>query len=167
VSPRPDIGAVLEPGEDLLWSGHPRPGRRVPRHALLRAFLMFAATPPLLLVAGYIAIYRGDLLIWNGAVLALVTLAALVTWLGLRITVLDRRRARARDRRTAYAITPRRVLAVTGPYMAEVPLGPGAVFAQVGDTITIASGTDSIRFERLADAAAVRSLLDARTEGMP
>ena len=41
------------------------------------------------------------------------------------MTLLDRRRARARDARTAYAITDRRVLALAGPYTAEVALGPG------------------------------------------
>lgn len=167
MNPRPDIAALLEPGEELLWTGHPSPGRPVPRHARRRAVLMFAATPALLLVAGYLAIYRGHLPGWNAAVLGLVTLAALLTWLGLRITVLDRRRARARDRHTAYAITTRRALAVTGPYAAEVPLAPGASVAQASAALEIKSANGRVQFERLDDAAAVRTILDARTEGTP
>lgn len=165
MSPRPDISSVLEPGEELLWTGHPLPGRRVPARAGILAALAFAATLLVVAAAWYLALFRGHIPAWNRAVFGLVTLAALLSYVGLRVTILDRRRARARDRRTAYAITSRRAVAVTGPYTAEVPLGPGARLSHADDTVTIASQTGSVRFERLDDAASARAILEARIEG--
>ena len=79
--------------------------------------------------------------------------------MGLKLTLLDRRYARSRDRRTAYAITDRRVLSLAGPYRTEVALGP-ALSAEIrSGGLDIAAGETRLRLDRLDDAKAVREIL--------
>jgi len=162
---RPDIAAQLAEGETLLWQGHPTPGRRVPLRASIAGIVFFAAAIGLVLLAGWVEIYHGHELAWRLAVYLMVTTAAFCTYLGLRLTVLDRRRARARDARTAYAITDRRALVLAGPYRADVALGPGVTVDHSGDTLVIGGSDSGVRFDRLDDAGAARDILMARTGG--
>lgn len=165
MSDRPDIAAALAPGETLLWQGHPQPGRRVPVRATLIATALYAGTAVLLVIAWYLAIYRGDAPQTRLVAFGLIGTAAFLTYLGLRITLLDQRRTRARDSRTAYAVTDRRVLMLAGPYRAEVALGPGVSVSRSGDALTIIGPEARLRFERLDDAAHARDILLARMEG--
>ncbi|GKY86300.1 hypothetical protein [Sinisalibacter aestuarii] len=165
MSARPDIAAQLAPGEALLWSGHPRPGRRVPLKATAFAAALFTATLLLAVLSWYVAIFRGHLPGSRPLVLGILTLAALFTYAGLRLTVLDRRRARARDGRTAYGITPRRALALTGPYLTELALRPGVAVSLRGGTVIVSDEDATLRFERLDDGAAARDILIRQIEG--
>lgn len=162
---RPDIAADLEPGEKLLWQGHPEPGRRIPLRATITAAVFFIVTVVLLAVAWYFAIRHGSSTQTRLVAYGLIGSAAFFTFLGLRVSLLDLRRARARDRRTAYAITDRRALLVAGPYNSEVRLIPGVAVKRFDDSVTIEGETARIRFERLDAAAAARDILIAQIEG--
>lgn len=165
MSARPDVAAVLEPGETILWQGQPEPGRRLPVRATAFAGLSFAATLFLLMFAWYLEIWWGHVPHWHLAVIGVIGTAAFFTFLALRISLLDRRRARARDAHTAYAITNRRALMLAGPYRDEVPLMPGVTVNRTGDSVTILGKQARLRFERLDDARAARDILCARIEG--
>ena len=165
MSARPDIASALDAGETLLWQGHPRPGRSVAPGARRRGALLLLATPVLLVAAGWIAIAEPHALLLRLVVYLLITTAALATYFALRVTVLDRRRARAHDARSAYAITDRRALAVAGPYRAAVPLGAGVRVKVSGDRLDISGPDGHVRFERLDDAGAARDILMARIGG--
>lgn len=161
----PEIARALEPGEKLLWQGHPEPGRRVPLRATLIAALLFFLTLVLLAFAWYLAIWHNDRQQIRLIAYGLIGSGAFFTYLGLRFTVLDRRRARARDKRTAYAITDRRALLVAGPYNAEVRLTPGVAVKRFGESVAIEGENARIRFERLDDATSARDILIAQIEG--
>lgn len=161
-----DITDALAPGETLLWSGGPRPGRRMPRKAARIAIALYAATAGLMGIAWYLALAKGGGNGWQVVVLVLVALSALLTTLGLRITLLDQRRARSRDRNIGYAVTSERALVIARPYRSEVRLGPETSVTMDGGVITVSGGGKTVRFERLDDAPAVRDILLARiTEG--
>ena len=159
MSDRPDIAAALGPGEQLLWQGQPQPGRRVPVRATIYATLFGLLTAVLLLVSWFLAVWHSDMPNVRAIVFGLIAVAALFTFFALRITLLDQRRARARDRQSAYAITDARALAIAGPYRAEVVLGPGVSVKRAGDTLSIAGNTDSLHFERLDDAREAQNIL--------
>lgn len=165
MSERPDIAAKLAPGEALLWQGQPEPGRRVPLRATVYASVLGGLTAVLLLASWFVAVWHATMPNARIIVLGLIVAAALATFFALRLTLLDRRRARARDKRTAYAITDRRALVLAGPYLTEVALGPETEVKRLGDTLRISRGETSLRFERLSDARAAQSLLTARLEG--
>lgn len=162
---RPDIAARLAPEEVLLWQGQPEPGRRVPLRATIIAAVFGTITAVLLLMSWFLAIWHSDMPNVRAIVFALIAAAALLSFFTLRLTLLDRRRARARDKRTAYAITDRRALVLAGPYLTEVALGPETEIKRLGDTLRISQGETSLHFERLSDARAAQRLLAARLEG--
>jgi len=165
MSARPEVAAALGAGETLLWQGQPEPGRRLPVRATAFAGLCFAATLLLLVLAWYLEIWWGHVARWHLAVFGVIGTAAFFTFLALRISLLDRRRARARDAHTAYAITNRRALVLAGPYRAEVPLGPGVGVSQTGDSVTILGSGQKLRFERLDDARTAQGILITQIEG--
>lgn len=165
MSNRPDIPAALAPGETLRWQGFPQPGRRIPVRAAVFASIFFMATVLLLVFAWYLAIFKQTVPGIHLVVYGLIGSAAFLTYLGLRLSLLDRRRARARDARTAYGVTDRRALVRAGPYTAEVALTPGVVVRRSGDSLTIEGKTSAVRFERLNDAPAARDILIAQIEG--
>lgn len=170
MSARPDIDTLLQPGETLLWQGHPMRGRPTAGRANLLASLAYVLTFACGLTAWYFGIYRfyepGTKLI----VYALIATAAFATYWGLRITWLATRRARARDARTAYAITDRRALTLAGPYDAEVALGPTVTVTLREiprsrgklSQLVITGDKGALTFDRLADAAAARDTLMAQ-----
>lgn len=162
MSGRPELTASLSEGETLLWQGHPRPGRQVSFRANLLGVMFYAATIALALFAWWLEIYWGHVPLWRLAVYFVVAVSAFSFYLGLRVTLLDRRRARARDARTAYAITDRRALVVAGPYKADIALDPGVSAEVRGDTLLIEGEAAKLRFERLDDAAKARDTLLAR-----
>lgn len=159
MSDRPDIAAALAPGEQLLWQGAPKRGRPTPLRATLIASLLYLATLILLLVAWYVEVFHGQNAEMHLVSYGLVGSAAFATFLGLRLSLLDRRRARARDARTAYGITDKRALALAGPYESAVPLTPGLTAEAKGSTLTITGPGGQLRFERLTDAAEARKIL--------
>ncbi|MEZ5721699.1 MAG: hypothetical protein R3D59_08530 [Paracoccaceae bacterium] len=159
MSDRPDIASRLHEGENLLWQGHPKPGRRISTRAGAIGALFYAAAMALLLFAWWLEIYWGHVPTWHLAVYGVIGTAAFCTFVGLRITLLDRRRARSRDARTAYAITDRRVLALFGPYITEIALGPEVHTELAGGGVNVEKGGASIRFERLSDAKSVHGIL--------
>ena len=159
MSDRPDIAAHLHPGEDLLWQGHPKPGRRISTRANTVGALFYAAAMALLLFAWWLEIYWGHVPAFHLAVYGVIGTAAFCTFVGLRITLLDRRRARSRDARTAYAITDKRVLALFGPYKTETALGPETHTELAGGGINVEAGGSSIRFERLSEPKATYAIL--------
>jgi hypothetical protein len=166
MSDRPDIAAALEPGETLLWRGFPQPGRRIPVRATVFAAIYAAATLILLLFAWYLEVWWGHVPQWHLMVFGLIGTAAFFAFLALRVSLLDRRRARARDRRTAYGITDRRALALAGPYRSEVRLVPGVTVKRFADSVTVEGETARLRFERLDDAGAARNILASQIEGI-
>ena len=164
---RPDITTELAEGEDLLWQGHPKPGRPISRRATFAGVLLYTATILLLLFAWWLEIYKGHLPGVRLAVYGVIGTAAFLTFVGLRVTLLDRRRARARDARTAYAITDRRVLALAGPYRAEVALGAGLRAEVKAGGLTVDGPQTRLRLDRLRDAKAARDILLAQIGGTP
>jgi len=165
MSARPDIAATLDADETLLWQGHPKPGRTTSLRASALGASLYLATLALAVLAWWLEIFHGHVVAWRLVVYLLVAAAALCTYLALRLTLLDRRRARARDARTAYAITDRRALIVAGPYRAEVALGPEVTAKVSGAALEIEDAAARLRFERLDDAAAARDILMAATGG--
>lgn len=165
MSVRPDLTAELNEGETLLWKGHPMSGRPLPRRKQGMAALFFVAALLAIAVAGALASLEAPTPAQGLAVYALVGAAGFFTYAGLRASLLERRRAHARDRHTTYAITDRRALLRAGPFGGEVVLEPGVTARAEGDVLTI-SGTDAqLRFERIADAASVRDIIETRTGG--
>ncbi len=162
---RPDIQADLAEGETLLWQGHPKPGRPVSRRANLTAVLLYSATIAFLLFSWWLEIYKGHLPGVRLVIYGLIGTAAFTTFIGLRVTLLDRRRARARDARTAYAITDRRVLARAGPYMAEVGLGPGVRAEIRMGGVNVVGPEARLRLDRIADPKTAHDILVAEIEG--
>lgn len=165
MSLRPDISAALGPGETLLWQGAPKPGRPAPRRDSLIAALLYLAAAAVLVFAWYLEIFWGHVPALHLAVFGLIGTAAFFTWLGLRLTVLNSRRARARDARTAFGITDRRAIVLIGPHTAALDLGPGMTAEATGDTLTISGPEGRLRFERLDDAGAARDTLTRQIEG--
>lgn len=165
MSARPDITSALAADETVLWQGHPRPGRPVSLRANLFGVLSYLATIALALFAWWLEIYWGHEAHWRLAVYFVVASSAFFFYLGLRVTLLDRRRLRARDARTRYAITDRRALVLAGPYTAEVDLAPVVTATVRGDTLIIEGADATLRFERLDEAAEARDILLARTGG--
>ena len=161
MSERPDITAALAEGEKLLWQGHPKPGRPISHRASLIGVLFYTATIALLLFAWWLEIYKGHLPGVRLSLYGLIGTAAFFAFVGLRITLLDRRRARARDARTAYGITDRRVLALAGPYTAEVALGPGVRAVIKAGGVNVEGQGAKIRLDRLKDAKAAHDILVA------
>lgn len=164
---RPDIAVHLHDGERLLWQGHPSAGRRLSARANTLGAIFYAATAVLLLFAWWLEIYWGHVPAYRLAVYGVIGTAAFATFLGLRVTLLDRRRARARDGRTAYAITDRRVLALFGPYTSEIPLGPEVHVERAGGGINVETPGEFIRLERLGDAKAAHRILTEAIEAKP
>ncbi len=165
MSARPDIAAVLDADEALLWRGHPSAGRRSTAKATALGALFYVATIAFVILGWWVEIFRGHVPVWHLVVYAVIAAAAFTAYLGLRVTLLDRRRARARDARTAYAITDRRALAIAGPYRSEVRLGPEVTADLSGDLLLIDGPAAHLRFERLDDAARARDILNARIRG--
>ena len=159
---RPDIAAALAEGEELLWQGHPKPGRPVSSRANLIGVVLYSGTIVLLLFAWWLEIYWGYVPAFRLAVYGVIGTAAFLTFIGLRVTLLDRRRARARDKRTAYAITDRRVLALAGPYTAEVALGPEVRVDLKAGGVNVEGPDAKVRLDRLADAKAAQDILLAQ-----
>jgi hypothetical protein len=167
MSERPDITAELAAGETLLWQGHPKPGRPISPRANIIGALLYAATAALMLFAWWLAIYWGHLPAVRLAVYGVIGTAAFSTFVGLRLTLLDRRRARARDRRTAYGITDRRVLVLAGPYRSEVALAPGVRAEVKAGGINIEAPETKLRLDRLSDAKAAREIIMGQIGGRP
>lgn len=162
---RPDIAAALGPGETLLWQGAPKPGRPAPIRARTVAALLYAGTTALAAFAWYLEIFWGHVPAFHLAVFGVIGAAAFLTWLGLRLTVLNSRRARARDARTAYGISDRRALTLAGPYTAALPIGPDLGVEAQGGTLILTGPEGRLCFERLDDAAAARDILMRQIEG--
>ncbi len=165
MSERPDITAALDTDETLLWQGHPKPRRPVSRRANIVATLLYLVTIALLLFCWWLEIYWGHVTGTRLAIYGLIGAAAFATYVGLRITLLDRRRARARDARTAYAITDRRVLALAGPYRAELALGPDLRARIRAGGINVDGPEGHIRLDRLSDPKAAHQILQRAIEG--
>ncbi|HCQ64893.1 MAG TPA: hypothetical protein DIU07_06875 [Rhodobacteraceae bacterium] len=165
MSERPDITAALAEGEQLRWQGHPKPGRPVSHRASLIGVLFYSGTIALLLFAWWLEIYKGHLPGVRLSIYGVIGTAAFLAFVGLRVTLLDRRRARARDARTAYAITDRRVLALAGPYTAEVSLGPGVRAELKAGGVNVEGPGAKIRLDRLKDAKAAQGILLAEIGG--
>ncbi len=165
MSGRPDISTALEEGEVLLWQGHPKRGRPISRRASLIGVLFYTGTIALLLFAWWLEIYKGHLPGVRLFLYGVIGTAAFFTFVGLRITLLDRRRARARDARTVYGITNRRVLALAGPYAAEVPLRPGVRAEIKAGGVNVEGSGAKIRLDRLKDAKAAHDILVAEIGG--
>ncbi len=165
MSKRPDIAARLEAGETLVWQGHPKPGRRAPLRVVGYAALLAFGSFALLLVAGWVELFQAPSPAWRLTIYLLIASAAFLTYFALRITVLKTRRDRARDAHTAYAITDRRALTLSGPYAAELPVGSDTTADLTGDRLIIQSGADSLRFDRLTDAAAAQDILMRQIQG--
>lgn len=165
MSPRPDITAVLAEGERLLWQGHPKPGRPISRRANLIGALLYAATIALLVFAWWLGIYKAHIPWVRLSIYGVIGTAAFLTFAGLRVTLLDRRRARARDARTAYAITDRRVIALAGPYSAEIPLAPGLGATVRAGGLDVEGAGARLRLDRLDDPKAARAILVAELGG--
>lgn len=159
MSQRPDIAAALSEGETLLWQGHPKRGRPVSHRGNILGALFFGLSLGLMVFAWWLAIYWGHLAVWRLAVYGVIGTAAFLMFVSLRVTFLDRRRARSRDARTAYAITDRRVMALAGPYRAEIPLGPDVQATHRAGGVDIARADSRIRFDRLADAKQAHDIL--------
>jgi len=162
MSPRPDITAALDAGETLLWQGAPRPGRPTPARRQAIAAGLYALSLALTAGAWYLAVFRLHSAEIQLLAYALVAAAAFATFAGLRVSALATRRARARDARTAYAITDRRALTLSGPYRAEVRLAPGLRIARDGQRLDITGDKGTLSFDRLADADAAHDILLAR-----
>lgn len=158
---RPDITLSLAEGEQLLWQGHPKPGRPISARANLIGALLYALAIGLLLFAWWLEIYKGHLQGVRLSIYGIIGTAAFLTFVGLRVTVLDRRRARARDARTAYGITNRRVLVLAGPYTAEVSLGPEVRAKVKAGGVNVEGPEARIRLDRLSDAKAAHEILMA------
>lgn len=167
MSTRPVVSAALEAGEVLLWEGHPRPGRPASFRANVFGAALYACAFLLVLGAWWLEIFQGHMPQWRLVVYLLVSTAAFCTYLGLRLTLLNRRRARARDAATAYAITDRRALALAGPYHAEVGLGPEVSVRARGTTLVVEGPEARVAFERLDGAEQARDILLARIEDSP
>lgn len=161
MSERPDIAATLAEGERLLWQGHPKPGRPTSARSALLGILFYSATTALMLFAWWLEIYKGHLPGVRLAIYGVIGTAAFFTFIGLRVTLLDRRRARARDARTSYAITDRRVLALAGPYTAEIDLGPDVRAEVKAGGVNVEAPEAKIRLDRLADPKAAHDILVA------
>jgi len=162
---RPDITKALAEGERLLWQGHPKPRRPISRRANLIGTLLYAGTIALLVFAWWLEIYWGHVPAFRLSVYGVIGTAAFLTFMGLRVTLLDRRRARARDARTAYAISDRRVLALAGPYTTEVKLGPGVKAVVKSGGLNVEGPEAKLRLDRLQDAKAARDILLAEIGG--
>ncbi|SMH48142.1 hypothetical protein SAMN05661107_1964 [Maritimibacter sp. HL-12] len=160
----PDVSAVLDPGETLLWQGRPRPGRPISLRSKRLGAALFLGSLLLLFLALWLEIFLGHTPQWRLVVYLLVSTAAFCTYLGLRLTLLDRRRARARDAATVYAITDRRALVLAGPYRAEVGLGPEVSVQGQGATLFVEGPEARLAFERLDAAEQARDILLARIE---
>lgn len=165
MSKRPDISEALEADETLLWSGYPKPGRPVSGRALLLSMIFSATTIVLLAFGWWLEIFWGHVPVWRITVYFVIATAAFSTYLALRVTLLDRRRARSRDACTAYAITDRRVLMRAGPYTSELKLGPAITARASGSTLVIEGPEARLQFERLDDAAEARDIVQARIGG--
>lgn len=163
--PRPVIAEALEEGETLLWQGHPKPRRPISARANLIGTLFYSASALVLLTAYFVGLYFGHIQVYRLAIYLLIGTAAFLTYLGLKVTLLDRRRARARDKRTAYGITDRRVLALAGPYRAEVALGPELTAEVKRGGLDVAGPDAKLRLDRLADAKAAHEILIGVIEG--
>lgn len=167
MSPRPDIATALDREEHLLWQGHPKPGRPISARANLMGLLFYLATVALLLSAWWLEIYKGHLPGVRLAIYGLIGTAAFFTFVGLRVTLLDRRRARARDARTAYGITERRVIVLAGPYRTEIARTPEMTTSLRGNGIDIAGPDGKIRLDRLADAKSALAILTSDPADSP
>lgn len=156
---RPNIIEALDDGETLIWQGHPKPGRPIPARANLIAILLYSGTIILLLTAYFLGLYKGHVQVFRLAIYGLIGAAAFLTYMGLKVTLFDRRRARSRDKRTAYAITDRRVVALAGPYRSEIKLSPGVRANVKAGGLDIAGPNAELRLDRLDDPSAVREIL--------
>ncbi len=169
MSTRPDPATLLDEGldegETLLWQGQPKPGRPVPRRAALIAVLLYLATFALFGFAWWLALIKGNLPGVKLAVYGMIGTAAFCTFVGLRLTLLNRRRARARDAATRYAITDRRVLAMAGPYRTEVALDDAVDVRKSGNAVIVTTPGTRLHLDRLDDAAAAYDILQARIGG--
>lgn len=170
MSARPEISTALNEGETLLWQGHPKPGRQTPFRASLFANLLYGVTMILGLIAWYLGVYQMHSPATKLIIYGLIATGTFATYWALKITWLNRRRARSRDARTAYAITDQRALTLAGPYAAEVPLaaGAGAEIVKIGKRGTLAQlvitgEKGTLTFDRLDDAGAARDILMAQT----
>lgn len=158
----------LEPGETLLWQGQPLPGRGVARNGWRWFWLMVLAALTLFLMAIGLMIFlplQSPLALLP---MPLVGLSSFATFLALKVSVLDRRRARARDRVTRFGLTERRALARVGPYRFEIPLSSGTEITyredELGALIFAAEGHDPLSFDRLMDARAAKDIATAQIE---
>ncbi|PIE08189.1 MAG: hypothetical protein CSA74_03130 [Rhodobacterales bacterium] len=166
-TPHPDLAAILAEGERILWQGQPKPGRPISPRATLTSVLLYLAAFVLFAFAWWLELFKGHLPGVRLAIYGIIGSAAFCTYMGLRLTLLDRRRARARDAATRYAITDRRVLVLAGPYRAEVPLTDDVQTEQDGDTVTVSAPGTRIRLERLDDAKAAHGILLSRIGEKP
>jgi len=165
MSPRPDIATALDPGETLLWQGHPKKGRPMTSRAGTTGALLFLGAVVLLLLAGFLEIRFGYQPAVHLSIYGIIGTAAFLTYLGLHVTLLRRRRARARDARTAYGITNRRIVVRAGPYTADLPLGPEVRAEVAGGGLDITAPGTTLRLDRLDDADAAREILMAQIGG--
>ncbi|MEJ2036108.1 MAG: hypothetical protein P8X69_08635 [Maritimibacter sp.] len=165
MSHRPDIAAQLAEGEELVWQGHPKPGRKSSGQAKITGAVLSLASLVLFAGAVALALFKGHLPVWTLTAYLIVATAAFLAFVALRVTVLATRQARARDARTSYGITDRRALTLSGRYAAELPLAAEMGAEIIGDRLIITSGADSLRFDRLDDAPAARDMLMRQIEG--
>lgn len=158
----------LEPGETLLWQGQPAAGRGVSSNGWRWFWLMVLAAVTLFLMAIGLMIWLPLESSLAALPMPLVALSAFATFLALKVSVLDRRRARARDRVTRFGLTERRALARIGPYRFEIPLSPATKITyredELGALIFQAEGCDPLSFDRLEDARAAKDIATAQIE---
>jgi len=167
MSTRSHTPVTLAAGEVLLWQGRPRPGLPTAPGSKRLGVVLIGATLVLFLTAGWIEVFHARILPTRLLVYLMIVLAAFCSYLALRQLVLNRRRDRAHDARTAYAITSRRAVVLSGPYRTELPLGPDVEARKSGDSIALLGSGPTLWFERLDDADMVRDILVARTGGTP
>lgn len=165
---RKTINDLLETGETLLWEAAPAPGRPVNRNGWrwLAVMLVTALTCFLAALAMMVVIPVGSVLAYFP--MALVVAAAFATLMGLNATILERRRARARDRATRFAVTNLRALSLIGPYDFTLPLSRGTKIeyreGELGAIIMTNDDGQTLSFDRLIDAEAAQTQIAAQIE---
>ncbi|MGH1367835.1 MAG: hypothetical protein ACRBCL_04405 [Maritimibacter sp.] len=165
---RKTINDLLETGETLLWEGAPAPGRAVSRNGWIWLGAMGVTTVTFFMAALALmtVIPTGSPLTF--APFGLVVMAAFATFVGLNMTYLERRRARARDGATRFALTDQRALSLIGPYDFALPLSRDTEIeyrdGPLGALILRNTETDALSFDRLLDGDIAQKIASAQIE---